>query len=481
MFKNSLLIALSVLYAFSGKSQSLPSPVFDSVTVNSAGHAFLTWGVSPDPSTTGYFIYEYINNQNLNPVSISGRLNNTYTFPTNKASMASQSFTIAAYSATDTSLINEAYHRTIFLTSVLDTCQSAAQLNWNTYLNWPDGVNRYQVLVYDGTSTSIVYEGANTAYTHTGLLSGITYTYHVRAISGNGTRSSVSNAVTATGNFKKAPDFVYLASVSVPVSGSVDLRWITDSASTAGGITYKVLLSTDNVNFSEAQQMTLPYQRNNSTTLTGLSTGSVIYYLQISAETQCPNRIVTTDVPHTILVSAAREEESIVQLSWNPYQFWDQGVGAYEIYRTIGGTTLLLASITGTSYTDNDPVIQSTEETICYYIKAIENGVNSYGVQETSFSDQVCVTKEARIFVPDAFTPDGNNPVFRPLILSGEPPTYRLSIYNRFGNLVFSTEGDLLKGWDGNGSPAGVYVYRITVTGKDGKPYESTGTVALIR
>ncbi len=85
--------------------------------------------------------------------------------------------------------------------------------------------------------------------------------------------------------------------------------------------------------------------------------------------------------------------------------------------------------------------------------------------------------------MPNAFTPDGtSNTVFR------IPPAntfqlYEFSIFNRWGNLVFSTSANT-KGWDGqyNGhaSPAGTYVYMIRGQNA-GKDILLKGTFILIR
>ncbi len=53
------------------------------------------------------------------------------------------------------------------------------------------------------------------------------------------------------------------------------------------------------------------------------------------------------------------------------------------------------------------------------------------------------------IYFPNAFTPDknGNNDLYKPVV-HGVPVTFRLDIYNRFGEKVFETT-DFTKGWDG--------------------------------
>ncbi len=72
-------------------------------------------------------------------------------------------------------------------------------------------------------------------------------------------------------------------------------------------------------------------------------------------------------------------------------------------------------------------------------------------------------------YVPNAFTPDEDefNPTFKPVFTSGfEPLSYRMVIYNRWGELVFETL-DLNYGWDGTYSQSeghvqeGSYTWRI--------------------
>ena len=86
------------------------------------------------------------------------------------------------------------------------------------------------------------------------------------------------------------------------------------------------------------------------------------------------------------------------------------------------------------------------------------------------------------LLIPNAFSPEGNNPVFKitnPAIQTGESTMY---IYNRWGEKVF--QGDALLGWDGSikGEPAldGFYIYRVTALYRE-KRVEKNGTVLLLR
>ncbi len=103
-------------------------------------------------------------------------------------------------------------------------------------------------------------------------------------------------------------------------------------------------------------------------------------------------------------------------------------------------------------------------------------------------ADTVQVTSEycdCPVFIPDAFTPngDGKNDFFGPTI--GCPPSdYRLMIYNRYGQQVFISNDILIK-WDGyyNGAQQGTatFYYHLQFTGKDGMKYSYKGDVTLVR
>jgi gliding motility-associated-like protein len=74
---------------------------------------------------------------------------------------------------------------------------------------------------------------------------------------------------------------------------------------------------------------------------------------------------------------------------------------------------------------------------------------NAFGCSDTT-SRNVLVSEEAILYIPNAFTPDGNghNEVFRPVVSGFTPTFYSFSIFNRWGRLVFETN-DLEGSWNG--------------------------------
>jgi gliding motility-associated-like protein len=97
--------------------------------------------------------------------------------------------------------------------------------------------------------------------------------------------------------------------------------------------------------------------------------------------------------------------------------------------------------------------------------------------------NELSCSKE-NVFIPNAFTPngDGINDVFIPrsLILK----SMRLGIYNKWGNKVFETD-DLTKSWDGNykGEPVepGTYGYFFIGECSQGGKININGNITLLR
>lgn len=107
---------------------------------------------------------------------------------------------------------------------------------------------------------------------------------------------------------------------------------------------------------------------------------------------------------------------------------------------------------------------------------------------ELNCVDSVTITvyiyPEFRLFIPDAFTPngDGLNDIFKPSTIGIKE--YSFEIYNRWGENIF-TSSAVQDGWNGsfkgNSAPQGVYVYLLKVVDIKGNSKTYNGKVVLIR
>ncbi|WP_440135144.1 PKD domain-containing protein [Chitinophaga sancti] len=131
-----------------------------------------------------------------------------------------------------------------------------------------------------------------------------------------------------------------------------------------------------------------------------------------------------------------------------------------------------------------DKPILTVKNDACYAVKA----TNVYGCSD---SDTICVRafcKDAQVFVPNAFTPDGL-PENRILMVraSGIATVKSFRIFNRWGRVMYERSNFAPNsseyGWNGyiNGKKAdtGVYIYTVEVICENGTPYTLKGNVTL--
>lgn len=122
-------------------------------------------------------------------------------------------------------------------------------------------------------------------------------------------------------------------------------------------------------------------------------------------------------------------------------------------------------------------------------IETVEPGIYSVAVQNENGClnmDEVLVIEQctAKVFVPSAFSPNGDNTndIFKPIATYVE--SYALKVFNRYGQMVFNTT-DLNEGWDGtfknNKQPVGVFSWAVEFTNEGGVTQIEKGNVTLIR
>ena len=116
--------------------------------------------------------------------------------------------------------------------------------------------------------------------------------------------------------------------------------------------------------------------------------------------------------------------------------------------------------------------------------EAMDEGI----IKKDSIDITIQNCDDCRLFIPSAFTPnnDGLNDLFkaRPECSNVAMQNFSLSVYNRWGQLVFLTN-DINDGWDGTYRnkrlDQGVYVYLVKYSFKQAKLRQQKGTITLVR
>ena len=135
-------------------------------------------------------------------------------------------------------------------------------------------------------------------------------------------------------------------------------------------------------------------------------------------------------------------------------------------------------------YTDNGSLISESEflfvdSTLTTYI-VVENNYGCIGTSEVAI---VQFIPRVELFIPNTFTPNGDehNELF---VIKGRFITsFNMTITDRWGEMVYKTD-KIDKYWDGKYlgvmAQQGVYSYVVDIIGDDGRPFTTSGTVNII-
>lgn len=386
------------------------------------------------------------------------------------------------------------HHETILLQADYDSCAIITDLNWTPYWYWPEGVREYDVYASENSGPFIkIGTTADTTFTHTDLTATAEYCYIVRAV------KDVANRVTSTSNKRciiayvpKRPDYAYQYTTTVQAGNTgVETYFFVDS--TAGYLGFDIQRGESSDALSTVWFVAFdPTTRYYDYTDPGARPAFNSYYYSIIGVDSCNQYADTLNMTRTILVEAEANANRTNSLQWNPYEGFNGGVSAYNIYRSFDGPFTYLTTVPPTqlTYTDSIQEIIVGEGNFCYYIEAVEGIGAPIGSPdpvtflETSRSNEDCARQHPNVFVPNAFMPEGVNNVFKPITVYVQADSYLFQIYDRWGNRIFETN-DPNQGWNGaaNGkeNPQGAYVYFISFVSSSGDTYTKRGTVTLIR
>jgi gliding motility-associated-like protein len=186
-----------------------------------------------------------------------------------------------------------------------------------------------------------------------------------------------------------------------------------------------------------------------------------------------------------LTVTAVNEENN--QLDWNAFEGWDGEVEKYLIYRMVNNVepAFPFDSVDGQTfqYTDDLSSISNLNGPVIYWVQAVEEQFNSYGIAARANSNRTGVALESEMFVANAFQPLGYTREFKPVFRFYNGRNYVFQIYNRWGELIFETY-DPYDGWDGrhkdNYVKQGTYIYRLVYQNLDDSYKEIKGTVTVV-
>lgn len=339
--------------------------------------------------------------------------------------------------------------------------------NEQALLTWQSMPSAEKYEVYRNNTLVTTLDSNTKSYTDAGLSCGQTYSFFVRGVTADGsTSTSATKTVQVTSTATPAAPYL-LASYNLNNQVEVSITLPQDKTAqkielqkSINGAAYGALASISQTKYTDAVTKPEP----------------TCY--RASFTDPCNNTSPLSNIACPVVVQAAQQSDGSVQLTWTPYTGFPGGVRSYTVeLLDANGNVVTSYPVTGTNYTDR--VLSNDQQVLRYRIKATPNSGT-----EVSYSNTEKIEQDLKLFIPSAFTPngDGLNDVLE--IKGRFINSYTLKVYNSLGSVVFESS-DAAKNWDGTHQgkplPAGAYAYEITVKTEFGTTKRRTGTVTLLR
>jgi gliding motility-associated-like protein len=432
-------------------------PIITSVSIDTlTGNPVITWNVNNQPDTYGYVIYQQDVNGFVVEIDTVWGINNT-TYIHNTAVDGPMTYSVAAFDSCFTIAVPPTYqtsakaalHSSVFLTRAVNVCDNTVSLNWTDYVGWNADLQDYTIFMRENGG----------AWTNVQTVAGITkslqllplssYCFSIRANNTNGTEA-FSNIIcfTLTGPTPPATHYLRVATID---ANEVILRHEITTGSNVASIRFEKF----NIRNGLFEELAVVDASSNTLTLvdSDVDVNSFSYRYRAVVIDSCGNEGTISNEANTILLTIATDQVRLINyLNWSAYTKFDGDVFRYYVYRGVDGNydPNAIATLTSDHRFYEDDVTDYEEYTgrFCYKIIAQEGINNQYGFTESSVSNEVCAVIEPLVYIPNAFTPEGKNPIFKPILSFTDYTAFEMTILDRWGQKVFSTK-DINLGWDG--------------------------------
>jgi gliding motility-associated-like protein len=466
-------------------------PLIDSISVLPNGDVILAWQVPYDKDVVRYIIYKLsvtpTNTINAVIDTVNGRSSTNYTLLTSNSNSGSVSIFVSALDSCQNPKIStfNNFGGTIFLKTQYDRCNYKTTLNWNAYKNMRKGLGQYKIYYSpDATNFTVVGTTTNTSFVHEKVDPDRNVCYYIRAVNSDASITSSSNKACFFSTQVIAPAYLYIRSAGISSESSAQLRLFLDSTKYSKGM--EIYRSTDGLDYKQVGFVPTNSFANYVFIDQGaLMTNKTSYFYKASIRDSCGNTRTVSNVSKTILLNVKDDKEFFFTkyLSWSNYLGYGGGVSSYNVYRVINGVVnpqpIGNSGQFSTQYTDNLENEAPNGSRVEYMVEAIEGNSNPFGFIEKSRSNSKPVYMEGRIFVPEAFAPNGRNRIWKPVSHFIDKSEYTVRVFNRWGNKIFETNDDTV-GWDGDGSEPGIYIYIISYKNSRGEYQEIKGNFLLL-
>ncbi|NVO12182.1 MAG: gliding motility-associated C-terminal domain-containing protein [Bacteroidales bacterium] len=523
MRKLQILFVVFLVFGFKCIAQvdsiKPPMPVFDYCTINlSDGSTTLHWSPNiylhaphnpPYEKTIGYVIYKYSSSGScIGMCQYDTVSSNTFTytdintigdFKKNKYSIAARSITQVSQLTTN--------HSNIFITSKYDSCNFKIDLTWNLYEGWKNDSTYAYYYLYVSNSPTLnsftfkdsIYKFTN-QYSFKNVIENRDYYFYLTARRVDKPFTTYSNLYHRFTDMPIRPNSMSIDSI-IAEDKKVNIYFQIDQATELNHFEVVRWEQSDSVKSIFSKKM-LNLFNNPKTNYFGDTVDSWTartrpFFYKIDAINTCPLVVKRTNLANTI-IPKVHNQGLTNHIEWDQL-YIDTSLIAHKnnytryrvtryAYTDIAMPPVYLPETDQLEITDDVKIFEGQGYSVkfCYQVEGYERNLLGSIVMLCRSRIQ-CTEVVPGVVMPDAIIPNDtyvNNGNARNILVPiiTYKADYSLSIYNRWGNLVFEGRNT---GWNGvvaGGRLAkeGTYVYRLVISTSGNNDLVKTGNVTVI-
>lgn len=448
------------------------------------------WRRNPSSKVVGYIVYKQTNSGLIPIATVPNRDTLRYLDRTATPSVKIESYQVLAVDACGSTSLFDLSHNTIRLQAKQSKCDQTISLNWNRYKNWVNPTAKHEIWVSINGRNAYLFASVgatDTAYTIRNVPDRDRYNIVVKAVQSLSNIASQSNDTTIVADIIQPVKVLLLKNATVNDKGQVEIVWRWNLNAKVDSV--RILRGTSDSSYQEIRRFkpTYPIDDEAFYVDTTARTGDLTYFYKVETKDDCGARRVSNYAPTLLLnvksLAASRQN----RLTWASYAFPSGTTLGYQPNRIVNNATTPVGLPLDVSAQEFLDLVGVDESSVCYRVGANYRYTLPDGSTEeaVSLSNKVCLAQFAKMYVPNAFTPGGKNPEFRPFFTFTENiASYSLQIYDRWGGRIFETTNPA-QGWDGRrGStdlPQGAYTFAIRLVQSNQNVVVQNGVVMLIR
>jgi gliding motility-associated-like protein len=451
----------------------------------------IRWRRNTSTKVVGYIVYKQTTSGLIPLDTVRSRDSVHYLDRRATPSVKVKNYQVLALDACGSTSLFDQNHNTIRLQAKQSKCDQTISLNWNLYRNWVNPIVRHDIWVsINGRSAYLLTSvGAkDTTYTVRNVPDRDRYNIVVRAVQSVTNTTSHSNDTTIVADIIQPVKILFMKNATVNDKGQVEIVWRWNLTAKVDSV--RILRGTsDSSGYREIRRFKPIYPIDDEAFFLDSTarTSDSIYFYKVETKDDCGTRRISNYARTLLLrvnsLTASRQN----RLAWDSYTFPLGTTLGYQPNRIINNATTPIGLPLDNTATQFLDAVSIDEPRVCYRIGANYKYSLPDGSSEeaTSLSNMVCLDQFAKMWLPNAFTPNGKNPEFRPLLtFTDNIASYSMQIYDRWGGRIFQTS-NTTQGWDGKrGStdlPQGAYTFYIRLVQNNQEVVERTGVVMLIR